>query len=135
MNEQGVISPFERFVSFFRCLWSFCLTFFFFLSQERYMAVRACKWVDEVVEAAPYTTERKTHKKKKESLFYLLFDSFCAVSYLEKYNCDFVIHGDDLVVNADGKDCYEAVKKAGKFRTVPRFVKNLSCQKTDNLWT
>lgn len=66
--------------------------------QERYMAVRACKWVDEVVEGAPYTTE---------------------LSYLEKYNCDFVIHGDDLVVNADGVDCYEAVKKAGKFRTVP----------------
>eukprot|EP01091_Cochliopodium_minus_P012967 TRINITY_DN4060_c0_g1_i1.p1 TRINITY_DN4060_c0_g1~~TRINITY_DN4060_c0_g1_i1.p1 ORF type:complete len:381 (-),score=120.18 TRINITY_DN4060_c0_g1_i1:34-1125(-) len=67
--------------------------------KERYEAVRACRWVDEVVEAAPYTTQ---------------------LSYLEKYNCDFVVHGDDIVLTSDGKDSYEEVKKAGKFRTVPR---------------
>jgi hypothetical protein len=55
--------------------------------------------VDEVVEAAPYTTQ---------------------LDYLEKYNVDFVVHGDDLVVNADGEDCYAAVRAAGKFKTVPR---------------
>jgi hypothetical protein len=38
--------------------------------------------------AAPYTTE---------------------LAYLEKYNCDFVVHGDDLVVNADGKVVFCAV--------------------------
>jgi cytidyltransferase-like protein len=27
---------------------------------ERYRAVRACKWVDEVVEAAPYVTQLKS---------------------------------------------------------------------------
>lgn len=37
-----------------------------------------------MVEAAPYTTE---------------------LASLEQYNCDFVVHGDDLVVNADGKAC------------------------------
>ncbi len=67
--------------------------------QERYMAVRACKWVDEVVEAAPYTTE---------------------LALIERYNVDYVVHGDDLVLNANGEDCYAAVKRAGKFRTVPR---------------
>jgi ethanolamine-phosphate cytidylyltransferase len=61
--------------------------------QERYMAVRACKWVDEVVEAAPYTTE---------------------LAMVEKYNVDYVVHGDDLVLNADGEDCYAEVKRAGK---------------------
>lgn len=63
--------------------------------KERYLAVRACKWVDEVVEGAPYTTQ---------------------LSYLEKYNCDFVVHGDDVVLNSDGTDCYAEVKAAGKRR-------------------
>lgn len=34
--------------------------------------VRACKWVDEVVEAAPYVTKLET---------------------LDKYDCDFSVHG------------------------------------------
>eukprot|EP01129_Flabellula_baltica_P006414 TRINITY_DN239_c0_g1_i1.p1 TRINITY_DN239_c0_g1~~TRINITY_DN239_c0_g1_i1.p1 ORF type:complete len:368 (+),score=104.06 TRINITY_DN239_c0_g1_i1:724-1827(+) len=67
--------------------------------EERCEAVLACKWVDEVCPGAPYTTE---------------------LSYLEKYNCDFCVHGDDLVSNADGVDCYQEVKDAGRFRTVPR---------------
>jgi ethanolamine-phosphate cytidylyltransferase len=69
------------------------------LKNKRYEAVRACRWVDEVVEDAPYTTQ---------------------LSYLEKYNCDFVVHGDDLVMTSDGTDCYEQVKKANKFKTVKR---------------
>jgi ethanolamine-phosphate cytidylyltransferase len=51
------------------------------------------KWVDEVVEAAPYTTE---------------------LAMVEKHNVDYVVHGDDLVLNADGEDCYAEVKRAGK---------------------
>ena len=31
--------------------------------QERYEAVRACKWVDEVVEGAPYITTLETLDK------------------------------------------------------------------------
>ena len=57
--------------------------------------MEACKWVDEVVKDAPYVTQ---------------------LDYLEKYNCDICVHGDDLVTAADGTDCYDAVKKAGKFR-------------------
>jgi len=67
--------------------------------KERYEAVRACKWADEVVEAAPYNTQ---------------------LSYLIKYDCDFVAHGDDIVLNSDGVDTYEEVKKAGKFKIVKR---------------
>jgi len=67
--------------------------------QERYKAVRACKWVDEVVEDAPYVTE---------------------LSMIEKHNVDFVVHGDDLVTASDGSDCYAEVKKAGKFQIVKR---------------
>lgn len=67
--------------------------------QERYAAVRACKWVDEVVEDAPYVT---------------------SLEYLDKYNADFCVHGDDLVCDASGQDTYREVRAAGKFRCVPR---------------
>eukprot|EP01156_Anaeramoeba_ignava_P010296 Anaeramoba_ignava/a479298_55.p1 GENE.a479298_55~~a479298_55.p1 ORF type:complete len:310 (-),score=72.94 a479298_55:320-1249(-) len=67
--------------------------------EERYQAVEGCKWVDEVVRDAPYIT---------------------SLEYLNKYNCDFCIHGDDLSVTKDGRDSYAEIKEAGKFRTVPR---------------
>lgn len=43
-----------------------------FTQEERYRMVRGIKWVDEVVEGAPYLTTVET---------------------LEKYNCDFCVHG------------------------------------------
>lgn len=43
-----------------------------FTQEERYKMVRAIKWVDEVVEGAPYVTTLDT---------------------LNKYNCDFCVHG------------------------------------------
>eukprot|EP01100_Stratorugosa_tubuloviscum_P000813 TRINITY_DN1180_c1_g1_i1.p1 TRINITY_DN1180_c1_g1~~TRINITY_DN1180_c1_g1_i1.p1 ORF type:complete len:367 (-),score=175.52 TRINITY_DN1180_c1_g1_i1:91-1191(-) len=67
--------------------------------QERYAAVAACKWVDEVVENAPYVTQ---------------------VEWLNRYNCDYCVHGDDLVTAADGTDCYQAVKEANRFLVVKR---------------
>jgi len=67
--------------------------------EERYKAVAACKWVDEVVKDAPYVTD---------------------VKMLEDYNVDFCVHGDDLVTASDGTDCYAAVKAAGKFKVVKR---------------
>jgi ethanolamine-phosphate cytidylyltransferase len=69
--------------------------------EERYLAVAACKWVDEVVPGAPYVTQ---------------------LEYMDKYNCDYCVHGDDLVMTADGEDTYHLVKKAGRFRTIPRTV-------------
>ena len=39
---------------------------------ERYEAVRSCKWVDEVVEGAPYVTD---------------------LDFVAKFDCDFVVHG------------------------------------------
>lgn len=67
--------------------------------EERYVAVEACKWVDEVMRGAPYTTD---------------------LAILDQYGCDFCVHGDDLVTNADGIDCYSAVKKAGRFKECKR---------------
>jgi len=43
--------------------------------------VKGIKWVDEVVENAPYVTTIET---------------------LDKYNCDFCAHGDDITMTADG---------------------------------
>jgi len=57
--------------------------------------VRGIKWVDEVVEAAPYVTTLET---------------------LDKYNCDFCVHGDDITMTADGVDTYHLVKAAGRYR-------------------
>lgn len=57
--------------------------------------VRGIKWVDEVVEAAPYVTTLET---------------------LDKYNCDFCVHGDDITMTADGVDTYHLVKTAGRYR-------------------
>ncbi|GAM28819.1 hypothetical protein SAMD00019534_119950, partial [Acytostelium subglobosum LB1] len=67
--------------------------------QERYKAVRACKWADEVAEGAPYTA---------------------TVELLKELNCDFCVHGEDISVGADGKDVYETIKNSGMFRFIKR---------------
>jgi ethanolamine-phosphate cytidylyltransferase len=70
--------------------------------QERLTMVSACKFVDEVVPGVPYIMNR-------EYLDYVI----------EKYNIDYVVHGDDPCI-VDGKDVYATAKQAGKFRTIPR---------------
>jgi len=67
--------------------------------DERYEMVAAIKWVDEVAKGAPYVT---------------------SLEWMDKYGCDFCVHGDDIVTTADGTDTYHEVKSAGRFRTVPR---------------
>ncbi|CAE6436539.1 unnamed protein product [Rhizoctonia solani] len=65
----------------------------------RYDLIRGCRWVNEVAEDVPYITD---------------------MDYVAKYNIDYVCHGDDPVLDADGKDCYENAKKAGKYKEYPR---------------
>lgn len=62
--------------------------------RERYEAVRSCKWVDVVVENAPYVT---------------------TLEIMDEYGCEVCVHGDDLSIGADGKDTYQLVKDAGRF--------------------
>ncbi|KAK6632727.1 Ethanolamine-phosphate cytidylyltransferase [Polyplax serrata] len=70
-----------------------------FTQKERYKMVRAIKWVDEVVEGVPYVTTLDT---------------------LDKYNCNFCVHGDDITTTADGVDSYHLVKKANRYKEVKR---------------
>lgn len=70
-----------------------------FNEKERYKMVRAIKWVDEVVEDAPYVTTLET---------------------LDKHGCDFCVHGDDITCDASGLDTYRLVKTAGRYRECKR---------------
>jgi len=76
-----------------------------FTQEERYRMVRAIKWVDEVVEAAPYVTTLET---------------------MDKYRCEFCVHGNDITMTADGTDTYHIVKGAGKYK---------ECQRTQGVST
>jgi ethanolamine-phosphate cytidylyltransferase len=71
--------------------------------EERTVAVRGCKWVDQVVTGVPYTMS----PEYLEEVF-------------DKYNIDFVVHGDDPCLLADGTDVYAAAKKKGKYREIKR---------------
>nr|XP_046914070.1 ethanolamine-phosphate cytidylyltransferase-like [Dermatophagoides farinae] len=70
-----------------------------FNEQERYKMILAIKWVDEVVENAPYITSLET---------------------LDKYKCDFCVHGNDITVDENGLDTYRYVKTAGRYRECQR---------------
>lgn len=72
-----------------------------FSEEERYKLIRAVKWVDEVVEDAPYITTLET---------------------LNKYECDFCVHGNDITLDADGLDTYRYVKAAGRYKECQRTV-------------
>jgi len=70
-----------------------------FNEQERYKMVRGIKWVDEVVENAPYVTDLET---------------------LDKHRCNFCVHGDDITCTADGVDTYHLVKANGRYKECKR---------------
>lgn len=72
-----------------------------FTQEERYKIVKSIKWVDEVVEDAPYITNLET---------------------LDKYDCDFCVHGSDITVDADGLDTYRFVKDAGRYKECERTI-------------
>ena len=68
-------------------------------TAERAKILRACKWIDEVIEGTDYE---------------ITFD------VLEKYGCDFYAHGDDEVFDTEGNDLVAPFKKAGKFKMFKR---------------
>jgi ethanolamine-phosphate cytidylyltransferase len=70
-----------------------------FNQEERYKMVRAIKWVDEIVEGAPYITTLET---------------------LDMNGCGFCVHGDYITLSADGNDTYQIVKDCGKYKECKR---------------
>ncbi|CAR29539.1 hypothetical protein ZYGR_0AD02210 [Zygosaccharomyces rouxii] len=66
---------------------------------ERYGHTRSNRWCSEVVEDAPYVTEP---------------------SWLDRYNCQYVVHGDDITLDANGENCYRVVIEQGRFLMVKR---------------
>lgn len=70
--------------------------------KERQTAVAGCRFVTEVVPEVPYVMTQE----------YLM-------NIIEKYNIDYVVHGDDPVI-VNGKDVYAHVKAMGKYKSIPR---------------
>ncbi|KAL6707179.1 choline phosphate cytidylyltransferase [Coniothyrium glycines] len=67
--------------------------------DERVMAVEACRWATKAIPKAPYVT---------------------SLPWITHYGCQYVVHGDDITSDSDGKDCYRYVKAAGRFKVVKR---------------
>lgn len=61
---------------------------------ERYESLRHCKWVDEVVENAPWVIDQE---------------------FLDKHRIDYVAHDDIPYKSGDVDDVYSFVKKQGRF--------------------
>lgn len=70
-----------------------------FTFEERCKMLKAIKWVDEVVEGAPYIT---------------------TLDVLNQHGCDFCCHGDDVSVTDKGADTYHCIKNAGRYKEVQR---------------
>lgn len=68
-------------------------------SAERYESVRHCKWVDEVVEDAPWTVDQ---------------------AFLDEHQIDYVAHDEEPYVSAGSDDVYAYVKSIGAFLPTKR---------------
>ena len=70
-----------------------------FNGRERWIIAGACKWVDEIVPDTIYTP---------------------TVELIDKLNCDFYTHGDDIALNSSGIDSAAALKEVGRFKLFKR---------------
>ncbi|SMN22539.1 similar to Saccharomyces cerevisiae YGR007W ECT1 Ethanolamine-phosphate cytidylyltransferase, catalyzes the second step of phosphatidylethanolamine biosynthesis [Maudiozyma saulgeensis] len=68
-------------------------------SEERYAHTMSNRWCSRVIPNAPYVTDPKV---------------------LDGYGCKYVVHGDDITLDANGEDCYQEMKDLGRFRVVKR---------------
>ena len=70
--------------------------------EERCAAVKACRFVDDVVPHVPYVMNEAYVR-----------------DLLENKGIDYIVHGDDPCI-VDGKDVYQAAKDLGRYKTIPR---------------
>eukprot|EP00172_Hildenbrandia_rubra_P000368 Plantae.Rhodophyta-Hildenbrandia_rubra.ctg11710.p1 GENE.Plantae.Rhodophyta-Hildenbrandia_rubra.ctg11710~~Plantae.Rhodophyta-Hildenbrandia_rubra.ctg11710.p1 ORF type:complete len:434 (+),score=87.72 Plantae.Rhodophyta-Hildenbrandia_rubra.ctg11710:1114-2415(+) len=71
--------------------------------HERYVAVEAVKWVDEILTDVPYEVTPQFLDK-----------------LIKEHRIDYIVHGDDPCIGKDGQDVYKAVKEMGRFKNVKR---------------
>jgi len=66
---------------------------------ERAESLRHCRYVDEVVENAPWVVDK---------------------DFMIQHKIEFMAHGQDASFDENGKDVYEFVKSIGRFKTISR---------------
>jgi choline-phosphate cytidylyltransferase len=76
-------------------------------SAERYESVRHCKWVDEVVENAPWVIDG---------------------AFLEKWGIDYVAHDEEPYQSSGVDDVYNYVKSIGSSSSSSHHLLILSCK-------
>eukprot|EP01084_Bolivina_argentea_P269344 457730_1 len=68
-------------------------------NEQRMAAVKACKWADEIVFGVPYAP---------------------TLELIDKHRCDYIAHGDDIPMAANGQSAYHDVMSRLKiFRRTP----------------
>ena len=65
--------------------------------DERLALVSAVKWVDELIFDTPYSM---------------------SLPCLDSIDAEYIVHGDDLAIGADGTDAYAAARAAGRMKVV-----------------
>lgn len=70
-----------------------------YTEEERAELMRGCKWIDEVIVGTKYHVD---------------------IALLEKYNCDYAAHGNDIACDSNGNYCYEEVKKHNRLKIFER---------------
>ncbi|KAI3657263.1 hypothetical protein MP638_005274 [Amoeboaphelidium occidentale] len=69
--------------------------------KERVGILEACSFVDQVVPNAPYYT---------------------SIEWLDRFQCEVCVHGDDVTTTADGTDCYAEVKLCKRYVECKRTI-------------
>lgn len=67
--------------------------------KERYEMLRHSRWIDSVETNVPFV---------------------CSIDLVKKLNIEKVFHGNDIITNADGFDCYGEIKKNNMFEEFDR---------------
>lgn len=71
--------------------------------EERALALEGCKFVDEVIRGVPYDLSEEWVNK-----------------LVAEHNIDYIVHGDDPCITADGKDAYAYAKAIGRYKQIKR---------------
>ncbi|CCH44502.1 Ethanolamine-phosphate cytidylyltransferase [Wickerhamomyces ciferrii] len=67
--------------------------------KEREFTIDSNKWTTKTIINAPYVTQPE---------------------WMNKYQCKYVVHGDDITTDSDGNDCYGIVRDEGRLKLVKR---------------